>query len=363
MPELTLKIVPVSAFSGRPPSAGGLNRGSRQVPVQTGRRVDLRVGVRLLVRDERAVAVLPARLPEDLVAAEERQVHAGVARRLDVRALGTRPVLVVAYRQEGPVLADLGAEAVAVDVREVRDVVAVALQPAHHRVLGVEDPVLGGVLARGERPVVADLVGPPRRRARVEAVAAVSVIGLPGGVRGLEEEIRASVVVADDEGDVAGAGSAVLAHEPREVDAGDRGARHVPGCRGGPVAAVDQAGRAVAQTFGLTLQRRGRHGSHQPRPVPAVPTHAVDVDAVGGGRGVHLELDGLALIDADVRGEALDAGVAGAADIPLARRIAGPAVLGNDLVRRRGAGSVWAHAEPVKRVRASAPKSAASADV
>src|SRR5664279_162242 len=36
VPELTLKIVPVSRFSGRPPSAGGLNRGSRQVPVQVG---------------------------------------------------------------------------------------------------------------------------------------------------------------------------------------------------------------------------------------------------------------------------------------------------------------------------------------
>ena len=32
-PSLTMKSWPVSAFSGRPPSAGGLNRGSRQVPV------------------------------------------------------------------------------------------------------------------------------------------------------------------------------------------------------------------------------------------------------------------------------------------------------------------------------------------
>src|SRR6266850_7252145 len=33
--SLTMKIVPVRAFSGWPPSAGGLKRGSRQVPVQT----------------------------------------------------------------------------------------------------------------------------------------------------------------------------------------------------------------------------------------------------------------------------------------------------------------------------------------
>ena len=32
---LDMNAVPVSAFSGRPPSAGGLNRGSRQVPVQS----------------------------------------------------------------------------------------------------------------------------------------------------------------------------------------------------------------------------------------------------------------------------------------------------------------------------------------
>src|SRR5207249_4329954 len=34
--SLTIEIVPVSAFSGRPPSDGGLNRGSRQVPVHVG---------------------------------------------------------------------------------------------------------------------------------------------------------------------------------------------------------------------------------------------------------------------------------------------------------------------------------------
>ena len=34
--QLTVKMVPERAFSGRPPSAGGLNRGSRHVPVQTG---------------------------------------------------------------------------------------------------------------------------------------------------------------------------------------------------------------------------------------------------------------------------------------------------------------------------------------
>ena len=34
--QLTVKIVPVRPFSGRPPSAGGLKRLSRQVPVHSG---------------------------------------------------------------------------------------------------------------------------------------------------------------------------------------------------------------------------------------------------------------------------------------------------------------------------------------
>src|SRR3954463_12993027 len=33
---LTMNMVPVSAFSGRPPSAGGLKRGARHVPVHVG---------------------------------------------------------------------------------------------------------------------------------------------------------------------------------------------------------------------------------------------------------------------------------------------------------------------------------------
>src|SRR5262249_30656048 len=65
-------------------------------------RIDDGAGVRLLVRHQRPVrrvravdAPFPARLPEDFVAAEERQVDAGGARVLDVRPLRGRPVLVV----------------------------------------------------------------------------------------------------------------------------------------------------------------------------------------------------------------------------------------------------------------------------
>ncbi len=62
----------------------------------------------LLVADERPVvgvravdARLVPRLPVDFVPAPEEQVDAGVARRLDIRALVPRPVFVMADRQIG----------------------------------------------------------------------------------------------------------------------------------------------------------------------------------------------------------------------------------------------------------------------
>ena len=63
-----------------------------------------------------------------------------------------------------------------------------------------------------ERPVVADLVrATAAGRAGVQAVAAVVVVGLPGGVGGLEQQIGVARVVADDEDDVARA-AGVCAH-------------------------------------------------------------------------------------------------------------------------------------------------------
>ena len=201
-PALTVNSVPVSAFSGVVRSVlAGAPVAPRAGPL--GRRVDLLVRVRLLVGDERAVVVRPARLPEHLVAAEEGEVHAGVARGLDVAALLPGPVLVVADGQERAVLQQLRAAPVGVRPAGVAHVVAVALQPAEHRELGVEHEVLRAGRARRERPVVADLVRPAGGLADVERVAAELVVGLPRGVGGLEQHVGAAVVVADDEGDVA----------------------------------------------------------------------------------------------------------------------------------------------------------------
>ena len=190
----TVKMVPVSAFSGRPPSVGGLKRGSRQVPVQRRGRIDVGVRVRLLVRDQRAVrgggavdARLPARLPEHFVAAEEREVQAVVARRS--RRCARWPLdQYSSWPTDRNALWFAGFRIVAplpirVDAADVADVVAVRLEPAHHRVFGVEQPSWSAS-CRGWR--AAGCSSPCRRgsgwsrAAGVEAVAAVAVVGLPG---------------------------------------------------------------------------------------------------------------------------------------------------------------------------------------
>src|SRR4029450_8905757 len=76
----------------------------------------------------------------------------------------------------------------------------------------------------------------------------------------------------------------------------------------------------------------GSHGGHLPRPAAPVEAQAVDVQAEAGGVGLDLEGDVLALVDADVGGEALDAGVPRPVDVPLAGGVAG---LGG-LAGRRG---------------------------
>jgi len=111
----TAKIVPLSEFSGRSPSAGGLKRGSRQRPVQVGDLQDrLRALQASLVADERPVrriaaldAWFPASLPEDFVAAEKCQIHAGVPGSFHLaRCPPTR--LVMPHRHEDSVLRDQG---------------------------------------------------------------------------------------------------------------------------------------------------------------------------------------------------------------------------------------------------------------
>ena len=323
----------------------------RSGPFRAG--IDLRVRGRLLVRDEGGVrgcaagdARLPAGLPEHLVTAEERKVDAGVPGRFHVGTLPARPVLVVSDREECLVLEKLCPSGGSVDPGEVADVVAVALEPADHRVLAAEEERGVVVAPRRERPVVAHLVGAARRSADVEAVAPVSVVRLPRRVRGLEEEVGVAVVVSDDEVNVA-LPARVGSNELADIDAGHRRGRDVERRRLRPVAAIDQTRRCLRNTCRLLLgqRRAGSDRRNLPRSEPAVVPEAIDVDAIGGCVRLHLEVDRLAVVDAEGGCVPLDAVVPGPCDVPLAPRAAGERVLaGDDICDWRLAG--------IKRARA-----------
>src|SRR5713226_5047183 len=104
----TENSVPVSEFSGCPPSAGGLKRGSRQVPVQVvGSAGSMGWLAWVFITNERAVGgvrsvetVFPACLPKNLVPTEEGQMDACPARCLHIEPLRRRPVLIVTNGEE-----------------------------------------------------------------------------------------------------------------------------------------------------------------------------------------------------------------------------------------------------------------------
>ena len=306
-------------------------------------RIGLVVVVSFFVGDQRTVrravddARLEARLPEHVVAGQEREVDARIARGLDGVALAVGPVLVVANREEHLRLGRAGeraAEAIGVDARLILDVVAVRLEPARHRVLGVEHEVRRAVAAalpaRGERPVVARFVA-ANRRAEIEAVAAVLVVGLPRRVICLQHDVGWRRIVADDERDMARA--AAVAREPRDVDARHRGRRHAPRRRHRPVAAVVQSGGRIGGARWLALARERRDRRHEACAVPLVVAEAVDPDRVGRRRR-DLERDRAALVHADVGGESLNRAVARSGDVPLGARIPRQLVLGGNRIGR-----------------------------
>ena len=324
--------------------------------------------MRVLVGRERPVgrrravgaARLPARLPEHLVAAEESQADAGVAGCLDVGALRSRPVLVVAAGHDQLVLAQQRAVGVGGDVglAGVAGVVAVALDEPDQLVLGVVEVGAPAVLRDRavKRPVVGHreraLVGSrvprrARRRARVEAVAAVPVVRLPSRIGRPHQQLRRARVVAHNERDLARP-AGVVAHQPSDVDARDRRRRNGPRRRHRPVAAVDQTRRGVRKARRLALrQRRAGHdaGGLQARAVALVVAEPVDVDVVRSSRRLDLEPDRAALVDAHRRRVALDRRVAGARHLPRARRASRLLVLARERVGARGEARPRANAE------------------
>ena len=236
-------------------------------------------------------------------------------------------------------VADQRAVSIAVDARRIGNVVSVGLEPAHHRVFGVEDPVLSTVNgARIEGSVIADFVRASRRLTGIEAVTTVVVVRLPRRVRCLEQHIRMTTIVADDEEDMARA-IGVDTHDFGEIDAGDGRLRHGPRSRYGPVAAIDEPRRTVGQARWLVLgqRRRRRHGRHFPCAAATVIAHPINVESIVRRRRLYFEENGRSFIDTDIGPEALDRRIPCPTDVPFARRISGEAVLCDGRVRRRRA--------------------------
>src|SRR5262249_7950510 len=129
----------------------------------------------------------------------------------DIRPLLPGPILVVPGSQEYLVLLDDRRITRLGDIHAagIAQVIPVLLQKTNHVVLGVHEPAAAAVIQRGVPwPVVGNLRGTfvgrraPRWAvacARVQAVAALAVIGLPGLVVGLEQNVRMTRVIADDE--------------------------------------------------------------------------------------------------------------------------------------------------------------------
>ena len=159
-----------------------------------------------------------------------------------------------------------------------------------------------------DRTVVADLVSRISERTVVETPVRVIVVGGPGRIGGLEQNLRVPFVIAHDKRDVTRSCDAVVAHEPGDVNSGNGVSGDTPGCRDGPIAAVDQgSGRIVrtridAEAGWLRRSRRReiRNVSDETCAIAAVIAEAVDVNVIVADGCLDFEGNGLAVVDADV---------------------------------------------------------------
>src|SRR5262249_52012564 len=138
-------------------------------------------------------------------------------------------------------------------------------------------------------------------------LAGPSVVGVPGGVGDLEEEVRLAVV-ADDEDDIALKPLARGGELP-QVDAAGPVGRDRERCAGLPGALPQPLG--PDRRIGLDLARDRPELLHQPAAVALVIAHPVELQAERRGRiGADVDRDRLAGPDARLRGVALDPGAA-----------------------------------------------------
>jgi hypothetical protein len=101
------------------------------------------------------------------------------------------------HRQEDFVLSDQTAVAVRVYASGIRDVIPVGLEEPNYRVF--MDEKIKVVLRRVDWPVVTDFESAADWVSLIKTVPAVVVVGLPGSVGGLLQNVGMAGIIAHDE--------------------------------------------------------------------------------------------------------------------------------------------------------------------
>ena len=308
---------------------------------RAGERIVLRLP--LVAGDQARVAVDAgigeADLPVPGVRAEEIDGHARVAGGVDGVALLHRPVLVVPRGDESTA-AEQGAVTLAgdVEVRGVRDVVAVALEVPRHQRLVPQD-LSAAVVAR-VRPIEAHLHGECAGRV-VEAGAAPVVVGLRREHRRVHHQICRAIVLDHQRNQDA---DLVLAHDANEVQAAHGILRHRHRERRRPGAA-DETGTGILRAGRLRARLR-RSAGESARAIAAVPTEAIERPAhLAAAVRAHHQLDRVAGLRTDAVCVRFDLRRPRVGESAVPRRVAALLVLprnrvGVSLARRRPASSV-----------------------
>ncbi len=289
----------------------------------------------------------------DGVAGEEGGIEAVADGALDVAEHFQGPVFVVTDTEESEAAPESTRIRMGVLIGDIGDVITFAFEPVGDGKFpeeefagtlgerGIEDLAVTGV---GPVEAHLDIATPPPLMFAVVVEGELGgppVIGLPGVVAALEQEIDGPVI-AHDEDDIAFKPGSAGA-EASEMNAADGVAGDGPGMGDGPLAVADPF---VADGWGgMGAARKIGEGGDATGTVALIEAEAEDLEVEGfGGIGADVEIDALAGADAEFGAIAFDPGTApagggidaGGGEKPVAG--AGPVVFAADGIALGGAG-------------------------
>ena len=199
---------------------------------------------------------------------------------------------------------------VRIHTSDIGHVVALRFEPVYKPIFIKEVMTCAVAIARVERTIKRNLDGMPTGKHRfvgiiiIEAGAAIGVVCLVSCDAGLEDDVLGASIVAHDKKDEAGV--AVVGGQFGQVDAGNPAGGDLQGGGLGPVGAGNHAGHWVGLRnrlvdAGETAQRGDQAGANA-----LVIASAEDIDGEAGSGGGYVEVDGIAMVDADLGAEAGD---------------------------------------------------------